>query len=58
MIAARAAMVTIVHLKRRVKRKKPFMISAPPREWKKPTLNKLKLYRNYIIKKAEIAPIR
>ncbi len=58
MFAANARLTTIVHLKRRVKRKKPFKISAPPGEWKIQDLNKLKLYRNYIIKKAEIAPIR
>ena len=54
----RALKKLTVHLKGRVKRKKPFMISAPPREWKKQPLNKLRFYNNYINKKAEIAPIR
>lgn len=57
MIAAFATLKTI-HLKARVKRKKPIAVSAPPEEWKKQPLNKLKFYNNYIIKKAEIASIR
>lgn len=57
MFAIYAALNT-VHLKARVKRKKFNFISPPLREWKKQAINKLKLYENYIIKKAEIAPIR
>ena len=58
MNAAYAALITIFHLKWRVKRKKLLVIPSPPREWKKQPLNKLKLYENYINKKAEIAPVR
>ncbi len=47
-----------VHLKRRSNRVKTEAIPAPPREWKLQPLNKLELCHNYIIKKAEIAPIR
>ena len=48
----------VFHLKARVKRRKPTGVSAPLREWEERPLNKLKLYKNYIFKKAEIAPIR
>lgn len=46
------------HSGTRVKRKVFREITAPPREWKNQPLNKLKFYKNYIIKKAEITPIR
>lgn len=48
----------IFHPKVRVKRKAVFERFAPPREWKEQPLNKLKLYRIYKVKKAEITPIR
>lgn len=57
MIAANATL-RIIHSKSREKRKKSLTVSAPPGEWKKQPLNKLKFYNNYIIKKAEIASIR
>ena len=55
---AKNAALTIVHFRERIKRKKFDLLSPPLREWKNQSLNKLKLYDNYIIKKAEIAPIR
>ena len=57
MFASSAALKT-VHLKKRGKPKKFSTFLPPLSEWKKQTLNKLKLYKNSILKKAEIAPIR
>lgn len=58
MNAALATFTTKLHHIGRVNRVKTVRISPPPDRWKKQPLKKLKLYQNYIIKKAEIAPIR